>query len=346
MVKIIHIGFSECAGISLRHAFKKKESIEENEVITFDDDISQGPIADVINVGDRINWWNNIYKEDKLIQSHGENYLQQEYSRIYKSVHKKILRIKNSDVIYLWYGNCGSEICGMLYTLELLKGKCSHIYIINVSDVIHKIENGDVYTYRSLGDVMTEQLKPFIKQKRKVKLEEYDELIKAWNLLKRDNSILRVFKDGKVKSVGENYFDSDILKYTEKEFKKSARTVGAILGNSETKICDDYIFWRVKELVRSGIIEFKGAFGVMREMDIRITEKGLDYMSTDLESMEFWRAREEESQIEVDLITDAKYQGRIEERINIAKKLIGVLAIEIIAEKTGLTKGQVENLTK
>lgn len=36
--------------------------------------------------------------------------------------------------------------------------------------------------------------------------------------------------------------------------------------------------------------------------------------------------------------------GRLEEKISIAKKLLDVLEIEVIAEKTGLTIGQVRNL--
>ena len=38
--------------------------------------------------------------------------------------------------------------------------------------------------------------------------------------------------------------------------------------------------------------------------------------------------------------------GRLEEKINIAKKLLDVLEIEVIAEKTGLTIGQVRNFKR
>ena len=92
------------------------------------------------------------------------------------------------------------------------------------------------------------------------------------------------------------------------------------------------------------MLDFKGKLGVMREMEIKITPKGLEYLSTDSESMLFWQNKEAEIEKELDAINEAKSQGRMEEKINIAKKLMDVLDVEVIAEKTGLTLGQVKNL--
>ncbi|WP_097026305.1 DUF1835 domain-containing protein [Clostridium peptidivorans] len=338
MKNIIHICFSPSAGGGLKYAVKNKKLLEGNEVIVFRDDISQGTIENSIDIDKRIDWWKNIDQEDELCPNDSD-YLRGNYNKFYK----KISKIKDSDVIYLWYGECSSEICGMLYTLELLKDRITNMYLINVSDIIKESAN-IVYTYRAVAEVMPEDLKKFIKIKRKIELKEYDDLINQWNSLKKDNSILRIFKDDKVESVNENYFDIDILKYTEKEFKKSARIVGNIMGFSETRISDDYIFWRVKELVKSGMIEFKGKFGIMREMEIKITQKGLEYLITDSEAIAFWQNREDDLDRKTEIITEAKKQGRMEEKISIAKKLIGVLDIEIISEKTGLTVGQIRSL--
>lgn len=339
MENIIHICFSASAGGTLKHAIKKKKLFEGEKVIVFCDDISQGIMGNDINIDERISWWNNINKEEERIRSAENDDLIEGYEKFYKGISK----IKDSDVIYLWYGQCSQEICGMMYTLELLKDKLKNTYLINVSDMIYETANGP-YTFRSVGEIITEKLKSFIEIKRKIELDEYNALINQWNSLKIDDSLLRILKDGKVKSANENYFDIDILKFTEKEFKKSARIVGSVMGFSETRISDDYIFWRVQELVNLGMLEFKGKFGVMREMEIKITQKGLEYLSTDSESMLFWKNREDEVQVERAAINEAKKQGRMEEKISIAKKLVDVLDIEIIAEKTGLTVMQVKNL--
>lgn len=335
---IIHVCFSASAGAVLRYAVKKEKSIEGKKVIVFPDDISQGRIEDYIDADERIRWLNSFSEEDERIRSRDNKYLRKGYKKFYK----KILKVKPSDTLYLWFGQCSQELCGMMYTLEFLKDKNPEIYIINVSDKIEEVANGNLYTYRAVAEIMPKKLKDFIDIKRN--FEEFNQLLNQWKLLKNENSLLRVYEEGKIKSVKEDYFDIDILKYTEKEFKKSARIVGNVLGFSENKISDEYIFWRIQELVKAGMIDYKGKLGIMREMEIKITAKGLELLSTDSEAMLFWQNKQTEIQKEFDSINEAKNQGRMEEKINIAKKLRDVLDVEVIAEKTGLTLGQVKNL--
>lgn len=339
MNNIIHICFSDSAGGCLKYAISAKKLLTGNKVMTFWDDISNGYIGNGVNVQDRIKWLNEVLGEDDTY-----SFKDEELHQYYSSFKNGISKINCADTVYLWYGNSGNEVCAMLYTLELLKGKTTNLYIINVSDVIYKNSCGEVFSYKTVGEIAVEKLQSFIYLKRKVEPKEYEDLMKQWELLKKDNSLIRIFKNGKVESVNEDYFDIDILKYTEREFNRAARTVGTVLGLSETPISDFYIFWRVKKLIKAGLLGFRGKFGVMREMEIKITEKGLEYLSTNKEAMWFWKTREEESHRESELLEEGKRQGRMEEKVAIARKLIGVLDNEFIAEKTGLTVGQVENL--
>lgn len=337
---IIHVCFSATAGAVLKYAVKKEKSIDGKKVIAFPDDISYGIIKDHINADERISWINGLSKEDERIQSWDNAHLRKGYKKFYK----KILKVKSSDTLYLWFGPCSQELCGLMYTLEFLKDKNPEIYFINVSDKIEEASNGNLYTYRASAEIMPKKLKAFIDIKRKPEPDEINQLLSQWNLLINENSLLRVYEEGRIISAKEDYFDIDILKYTEKEYKKSARIVGNVLGFNENKISDEYIFWRVQELVKTEMLEFKGKLGVMREMEIKITPKGLEYLSTDSEAMLFWQNKEEEIEKELDAINEAKNQGRMEEKINIAKKLMDVLELDVIAEKTGLTIGQVKNL--
>lgn len=339
MSSIIHICFSDSAGGSLKYAISTKKLSLGDKVVTFWDDISNGYIGNEVNVEERIKWLNEIFRGDDTY-SFEDDELQQYYA----SFKKHISQINDMDTVYLWYGNSGNELCAMLYTLEILKGKNPSIYLVNVSDVIYETPIGELFSYRAVGEVDAEKLQSFIRLKRKVEPKEYEDFIKQWEALKRENSLLRIFKNDKVESVNEDYFDIDILKYTEKKFKRAARTVGMVLGLSETPISDSYIFWRIKELVKTGMMEFRGKFGVMREMEIKITENGLQILSTNKEAMTLWKSREEEYQRETELLEEGRRQGRMEERVAIARKLVGILDNEIIAEKTGLTVGQIKNL--
>ncbi|WP_244835032.1 DUF1835 domain-containing protein [Clostridium sp. BJN0001] len=269
MNRIIHICFSESARGSLKYAINQK-IIEGEKVISFFDDISQGPIF--CSIDKRLDWLKNTLSKDEYyyenINDIKENYIE---------FQEEIAKLDDTNSIYFWYGQNAIEICGLMYALEILKDKWKNVYLINVSDMPMKVNCG-LYIPRSVGEIMPEKFSEYIKVNKKITKDKYIELLAQWNMLKKEKSNLRIFKDEKVKNISEDYFDILILKYTPKEFKKSSRTIGDVLGNSEILISDSYIFWRVKELIKSQKINYRGNFNVMRYCEISISNKGLDYL--------------------------------------------------------------------
>lgn len=340
MSKVIHIVFSESAEGSFKQAIKK-EIITGDKLIALYDNLSNGLINNLKDIKSREEWWNELNGEENYFYCEID-----EFEDNYKKFYDDISKISDGDVVYLWYGHCNREICGMMYTLYLLKDKEIKSYAINVSDKIIENNQGRIFTYiaNSASEIIPEKLAEYLKLARKIERDEYKKLLNQWDKLTKENSLLRSYINENMESVSEDYFDMDILKYTDKEYKKSARTVGEVLGNTEPRITDDYIFWRIRELVKLEKISFKGKFGVMREMEICITNDGLKYLSSDKEAMDFWYERKIANEKKMKFINDIKEQGRLEERIRIAKKLLSVLDVETIADKTGLRVGQVKNL--
>ncbi|WP_243153110.1 DUF1835 domain-containing protein [Clostridium sporogenes] len=229
MHKIIHICFSQSSKGSLKYAVNKK-IIEGEKVISFYDDISQGHIKGGIDKDKRIDWFKKTISKDEFYYEDIDELMES-----YVEFQKEISNVRDTDTIYFWYGQNAIEICGLMYTLELLKDKWKNVYFINVSDLPMKSEYG-IYIPRCTGEIMPEKFSEYIKINRKIDKDEYIKWLTQWKVLKKENSILRIFKDGKVENVDEDYFDIFILKYTPKEFKKSARIIGEVLGNSETLI--------------------------------------------------------------------------------------------------------------
>ncbi|MBU3176885.1 DUF1835 domain-containing protein [Clostridium estertheticum] len=338
MNKIINICFSQSAGATLECAISTKELQDNEKVIVLFDNLSQGAIKGGVNIEERINWYNIIERADPLNLFTDSN--TEELKENYNAFHDEISKIDSSDTLYIWYGS-SQEFCGMLYTLEFLKGRKLNTYIIDVKDTVIK-HNENVFQANNLGEIIPENIEKYAAAKRKLNSNEYKQFLDAWESLKKDDSILRVLKDGKVKSVAENYFDIDILKYTPKEFKTSIRTLGDVVGNSENKISDGYIFWRIKELIKAGKIEYNGKFGFIR-MEIKITEEGLKYLSTDKDAMKIWEEYKKDSDQEQEIKNKYREKGRMEEKIAIAQTLKDVLDIETIADKTGLSVEQVKS---
>lgn len=285
MANSINICFSESARCTIKMAVQLK-IINGQKVVGLFDDFSHGPISNLVNTYERIIWADNFKDEFDCVPYCSLDDLKTAYNKFYKDIRE----IENEDQIYIWYGNCASEICGMMYALELLENKSGNLHFINVSDLIHKYSSG-IYVPRSAAEIPPEKLKDYIKIARSMASDEKEELLKQWKALKNEDSQLRVFKEGKVISVSEDYFDVDILKWTEEELKKSARIVGSVIGYSDTKISDSYIFWRIKKLVEAGKLKYEGKFGIMREMEIAITKEGLEYLRNYPEAMEFWNKK-------------------------------------------------------
>lgn len=340
MSKIVHIVYSQSAEGSFKQAIKKK-IIVADKLIALYDNLSNGVIDDLKNLKNRKIWWDELNGEENYIYYEIDDFIEN-YDKFYNDISE----INNGDNVYLWYGHCDREICSMMYTLYLLKDKEINIYTVNVSDKIIENNDGRIFTYiaSSASEIIPEKLGEYLKLAQKIRVDEYKKLLNQWDELTKENSLLRSYKNGKMVSVSEDYFDKEILKFTDKEYKKSARILGDVLGNTEPRITDDYIFWRIKELVKLGKINFKGDFGVMRKMEICITDEGLEYLSSNKEAMGFWNQRKQAHEKKLEFINEIKEQGRLEERIKIAKKLLDVLDIKTISDKTGLTTGQVRNL--
>ena len=339
MSKIIHVVYSEGTEASFNHAINEG-FIKGDQVIALYDDLSNGKIDNLNCDNDREIWWKNLY---------GEEFLEANKSEIidnFKEFNEEINKINEEDLVYLWYGKCNSEICAMYYTLYLLRGKKVNIYKINVSDKIIESNKDSVFTYIAASpcEIIPEKYEKYFKLAVKVKLEEYENLVNRWRTLTLENSTLRSLINGEIISVSEDYFDKEILKFTCQKYIKSVRVVGDVLGNTEPKISDAFVFWRVKELIKSSLISYEGEFGVMRKMDICISHKGLEYLSTFPEHMKFWQERKADNEKTSRLYMEIKEQGRLEERVKIARNLIGVIDMKIIAKKTGLTIEQVKNL--
>ncbi len=342
MNNIVNICFTEGAGGKFRIAIKMNKLHGQQKVIVLSDDLSHGPIKGGVNIEERINWW-SIVDGDEYFVDYGLDELKENYNTFYNEISK----INDNDTVYLWYGS-SQEVCGMLYALELLKDKNLNIYLINVTDAVVKHKE-NVYLARDSGYIVPQYIEKYVSLKQKLDSDKYKELLDTWELLKNDNSILRVFKNEKIRSVDETYFDIDLLKYIPKEFRNSAEVVRSVIENSDVEVSFDYIFWRVKELVKLGKIDYTcsqtyhGKFESMK-MEIKITEEGVNHLSTDQKAMSIWKDNKKSLDGKEYVINQYIEEGRLDEKINIARRLKDVLDAKTIADKTGLTVGQVKNL--
>jgi hypothetical protein len=188
----------------------------------------------------------------------------------------------------------------MLYTLSLLKDKAIIINIINVSDTITENREDTIVNIimNSASEIVPEKIETYFRLARKLDKNKHIELLAQWRTILTENSLLRSSVNGKMKNVEEDYFDKDILKFTDKQYKKAARVAINVIVNSEPRITDDLVFYRMKKLVQSEKLGFKGNFGIIPEMEICLTEKGFNYLGSFEKAIDFWKARQRKRRLE------------------------------------------------
>lgn len=171
MSKIVHIVYSQSAEGSFKQAIKK-EVIQVDKLIAIYDNLSNGEINNLKDIKSRESWWKELNGE--------EDYLYYETSAFednWKRFYDDISEIDEDDTVYLWYGNCNREICGMMYTLHLLKDKKISIHVVNVSYRITKNGNGIILIVSSASEIIYNKLGEYLKLAKQMESNEYKKLL-------------------------------------------------------------------------------------------------------------------------------------------------------------------------
>jgi uncharacterized protein YqfB (UPF0267 family) len=101
---------------------------------------------------------------------------------------------------------------------------------------------------------------------------------KEWESLAHSKDVLRVWQNGRVTSVPEDYYDSFILKTIEQmhqkqesiDFIRAGRVIGGILPQLDEIVGDVYFEYRLRHLIYNGFLELKGIPKSMRHYSVKL----------------------------------------------------------------------------
>lgn len=173
---------------------------------------------------------------------------QKECDKIFENIKQAIKCIviyaQKGATIRIWNDSTPTALCGLYYLISLLKNIDCKIY-----------EMAFAYDYETN-----------LKDAKEITDKQKQVYSCMWDLLVKENAPLRVFKDGHLIGVSEDYFDDLILDIVGKKEILTPKIVGEVL--SKHKISDTYIFNRIYSLVDCGLLEI---------VDISENCKGLNY---------------------------------------------------------------------
>jgi len=262
--EFVHIVFGDSAAGTLKYFFQNNENQFKGEVINFREDYSIGPIYEMDTkkgIDRRIEWFKNIFKE--ISEDDCFNYIEEDFIDTYQSINN----IHEHSKIIIWYGENTGDQVGIRYLVDLLRNR--EVYEVNVSESDIGEYRGREYKPRAFGECCPEEINHLILKLKEIEKEKCNCFVEEWNILKKTKENLRIFKCNKILGVDESYYDEAILSNCTFNFRKAARVIGATMGKLDQLVGDTYIDYRVRELVNSGKIEFRGSLETMRDFEVR-----------------------------------------------------------------------------
>jgi len=117
-------------------------------------------------------------------------------------------------------------------------------------------------------------------------LSQYERkrLEEEWLILKDAKETLRIWRNEKIKSVREDYYDQYMINMAKKlqlerereqeqepeDFMKSARLIGEVLGHLDQYVGDSFLEYRLRKLIEKGVFEVEGNLKAMRFYSVRL----------------------------------------------------------------------------
>ncbi|MEW9109975.1 MAG: DUF1835 domain-containing protein [Cytobacillus gottheilii] len=268
----IHIMFGASPAGSLREALKTMKLEHKEKIIVFGDMLSVGPIYHLHTEDGqekRANWILTAFPYDE------EDWRISEFE---KSLHE-ITSISENQHITIWCSNSAHEQTALRFVLFLLKEREHQIQVVNTA-ALHEtlFKRKDVeYQVLHTGEIPPEKLQIMYEKSDSEKLsqQEREMFENEWLSLAETKNALRIEQNGIVESKNESYFDQTIIETAkelnmDREFRKSARLIGQVLGECEQHIGDSFIEYRLRKLIEKDVFEVKGSLKAMRYYSVKL----------------------------------------------------------------------------
>jgi Protein of unknown function/Domain of unknown function (DUF1835) len=271
--KAVHIVCGESAAGSLRVGLGR-----ENKIIGFPDFLAVGPIWE-LHIEDG---HNRRYEWLRDHLNYQDDFIEEEYSRRFLDTLSEMDAIPEQVPIVIWTGENADEQTGLCYLLYVLKGKTNPIYLINTTIAYQELFNTSEYQYFYFhtGEVAPDKLKVIYQEKlsQPLNIQERIRLEEKWLSLSHTNGVVRIWENNNIITVNEDYFDETIVtaaqhlhsKQKEKDFMKSARIIGEVLGHIDNHVGDTFLQYRLRSLIYKGIFEIKGIPKGMRYYSVKL----------------------------------------------------------------------------
>jgi hypothetical protein len=241
-----------------------------------------GPVSqlhEAQGVQNRLEWLRDHINLDEEYLDH--------YQHDYNTLFSQISEIPQDIPITIWIGENAHEQTALRFVLYLLKEKLNDIYLVNTVPMYKRLFDTPNLQHELLhsGEISPERWRILYESTRNhqpISQITRNALVEDWLELAASREVLRIWKGKSIISVEKDYYDDYVIntavrlhkKQREKDFMKSARLIGELIGHLDDHIGDQFFEYRVRELILSGVFEIKGVPKAMRFYSVKLKEKG------------------------------------------------------------------------
>ncbi|RNF41228.1 DUF1835 domain-containing protein [Planococcus salinus] len=270
-VGAVHLVVSESVAGSLRIGLERPKT-----VIGFPDAFSIGPLWKLEEKTGQ------SFREEWLLENINFEQEDDEYKGKFTNALREIEDIENQVPIYIWGGDNAEEQTGLRFFLYMLGQKTNEIFLLNTTKLYEKyFAAEDEPAIFHTGQLDAEKLQQFFensKKDRPLTQELRRQYQSEWEELSKTKEVLRVWIDGQIRTVAEDYFDSMIIETLEKlhqkqetkDFVLTGKLIGEIVTQTDEFINYLYLEYRIRHLVYSGVFELKGIPKSMRHYSVKL----------------------------------------------------------------------------
>lgn len=275
-----HIVFGQVSVPVLAAAFDMDESMK-GDILCFEDDLSVGPLF-ILDTKDghanRKLWWQQLAGvQPAPVAENGGSPVQEDTIAEAPGDPERLAQLKaqlKEDPeleLWIWAGQNARDVCGYYWLVSQLYDFSGRIHIIYLNNLPFLNEKGAVFYPTHLHQILPKEFLKAKKLARAVSLAEFELDGEEWQKMMNENAGLRLLEGGKkIKGEPAEYYDKELLQQSSKEFQKAHKIVGQVTGKFKYPVMDQFLGWRIKELIKAEKLESKGELKTIRDFEVKL----------------------------------------------------------------------------
>jgi hypothetical protein len=273
---LLHIVFGQSSVPVLQEAVAMDEKMS-GDILCFEDDLSVGPLF-ILDTKEgragRRQFWQQLAGIEPQLTMEGmtapPDTEETDDAARFKTLKARLKEDPELEV-WIWAGQNARDVCGYYWLVSQLYDFAGRIHIIYLNNLPFLNEKGAVFYPTHLHQILPKEFLKAKKLARPVSLAEYELDGDEWHRLMNESAGVRLLEGGKkLKGEPTLFYDKELLAQSGNEFVKAWRVVQQVTGKLKYPVMDQFLGWRLKELIREGKLESRGDLKTIRDFEVKL----------------------------------------------------------------------------